>query len=66
MLNAPDEVMREILALEQARKNLAVRERARESFMVFAKHVYEGFIEGSHHRKVAEKFEKLAVNPGSY
>jgi hypothetical protein len=41
--------MREILALEQARKNLAVRERARESFMVFAKHVYEGFIEGSHH-----------------
>ena len=65
MLNAPDEVMREILALEQAKKTLSIRDRAQDNFMVFVKHVYEGFIEGSHHKKVAKQFEKLAVTPGS-
>ena len=42
MLNASDEVLREVLALEQAKKTLSVRERAQDDFMVFAKHVYEG------------------------
>ena len=65
MLNAPDEVMREILALEQAKKTLSIRNRAQDNFMVFVKHVYEGFIEGSHHKQVAKQFEKLAVTPGS-
>ena len=65
MLNASDEVVREILALEQARETLSIRDKAQDSFMAFVKHVYDGFIEGTHHRKVAEKFEKLAVNPGS-
>ena len=65
MLNAPDEVMREILALEQAKKTLSIRDRAQDNFMVFVKHVYEGFIEGSHHKQVAKQFEKLAVTPGS-
>jgi len=65
MLNASDEVMREILALEQAKKTLSIRELAQDNFMVFVKHVYEGFIEGSHHKQVAKQFERLAVNPGS-
>ena len=65
MLNASDEVVREILALEQARKTLSIRDKAQDSFMAFVHHVYSGFIEGTHHKKVAEKFEKLAVNPGS-
>ena len=65
MLNASDDVLREVFALEQAKKTLSVRERAQDDFMVFAKHVYEGFIEGSHHKQVAKKFEKLAKNPGS-
>ena len=45
MLSASDEVLREVLALEQAKKTLSVRERAQDDFMVFAKHVYEGFID---------------------
>ena len=49
MLNAPDEIIREVLALEEARKTLGIRERARDDFMIFVKHVYDGFIEGSHH-----------------
>ena len=65
MLNAPDEVLREILALEQARETLLVRDKVRDSFMAFVKHVYDGFIEGSHHKQVATQFEKLAVDPGS-
>ena len=65
MLTASDEVLREILALEQARNVLEIRERAQEDFMVFVKHVYDGFIEGSHHKQVAKQFEKLSVNRGS-
>ena len=65
MLNAPDEVVREVLALEQAKRTLGIRQRAKDAFMVFVKHVYDGFIEGSHHKQVAKQFEKLAVNPGS-
>ena len=65
MLNAPDEVLREILALEQARKTLLVRDKVQDSFMLFVKHVYDGFIEGSHHKQVAEQFEGLAKNRGS-
>ena len=65
MQSASDEVLREILALEEAHKVLGIRERAQDDFMVFVKHVYEGFIEGSHHKQVAKKFEKLATNRGS-
>jgi predicted phage terminase large subunit-like protein len=65
MFNAPEEVIREVLALEQAKKNLVVRAKAQVDFMAFVKHVYDGFIEGDHHKKVAQKFEKLAANPGS-
>ena len=65
MLTASDEVLREILALEQARNVLEIRERAQEDFLVFVKHVYDGFIEGSHPKQVAKQFEKLSVNRGS-
>ena len=65
MLNAPDEIIREVLALEQAKQTLSIRGRAQDDFMVFVKHVYDGFIEGSHHSQVAKQFEKLARNPGS-
>ena len=65
MFNAPEEVIREVLALEQAKNNLVIRAKAQNDFMAFVKHVYEGFIEGDHHKKVAKQFEKLAANPGS-
>jgi hypothetical protein len=37
-----------------------VREKATDSFMTFAHHVYENFIEGEHHRLIAEKLERVA------
>tara|TARA_R110002110_G_scaffold3346_4_gene17074 strand:+ start:70 stop:1530 length:1461 start_codon:yes stop_codon:yes gene_type:complete len=65
MLNASDEVVREVLALEVAKRKLGVRSESEDNFMSFVKHVYPGFIEGTHHKKVAKLFEKLSVTPGS-
>ena len=51
----PEEKLREILALKQAEVRLVVRDRARSDFMAFAHHVYENFIEGKHHKIIADK-----------
>ena len=56
----PEEALKEILALTEAKKRLDLRENAQEKFMSFAHHVYENFIEGRHHRIIAEKLEKVA------
>ena len=57
----PDEVLKEILALKQAEIRIATREKAQNQFMPFVHHVYENFIEGRHHRVIAEKLEKIAT-----
>ena len=46
----PEEALKEILALTEAKKKLDLREEAENFFMPFAHHVYENFIEGRHHR----------------
>ena len=56
----PEEALKEILALTEAKKKLDIREEAVEKFMPFAHHVYENFIEGRHHRIIAEKLESVA------
>ena len=56
----PREVLQEVLQLEEQKKKLETRELARNKFMAYAKHVYEGFIEGRHHRIIAEKLEAIA------
>ena len=65
MLNAPDEIIREILALEEAKRALSMREKAQDNFLEFVNHVYDGFIQGSHNKQVARRFETLAKTPGS-
>jgi len=57
----PDEVLKEILALKQAEIRIATREKAQNQFMPFVHHVYDNFIEGRHHRIIAEKLEKIAT-----
>ena len=57
----PDEVLKEILALKQAEIRIATREKAQNQFMPFVHHVYDNFIEGRHHRIIAEKLEKIAA-----
>jgi len=56
----PEEALKEILALTEAKKRLDLREQAQHHFMPFAHHVYENFIEGRHHRIIAEKLERVA------
>ena len=56
----PEEALKEILALTEAKKRLDLREEASEKFMPFAHHVYDNFIEGRHHRIIAEKLERVA------
>ena len=56
----PEEVAREILALQQQTVKLHIREKAKDEFMPFVHHVYDGFVEGKHHRVIAEKLERVA------
>ena len=56
----PDEVLKETLLLEEQLKRLDTRDLARDKFMEYAKHVYDGFIEGRHHKIIAEKLEAIA------
>jgi len=57
----PEEVLKEILLLEEQKQKLETRDIARDQFMAYAKHVYDGFIEGTHHRIIAEKLERIAA-----
>ena len=56
----PDDALKEYLELLEGRRTQEVRERAQETFMPFVHHVYENFIEGRHHRVIAEKLERVA------
>ena len=56
----PEEVLKEIYALENQQVKLSIREKAKDEFMPFVHHVYDGFIEGRHHRIIAEKLERVA------
>ena len=56
----PEAALKELLMLTEAKKRLDLREKAQDSFMSFAHHVYENFIEGRHHRIIAEKLERVA------
>jgi|TARA_R110000803_G_scaffold38422_1_gene82984 predicted phage terminase large subunit-like protein len=56
----PEEALKEILALTEAKRRLDLREEAQEKFLPFVHHVYDNFIEGSHHRVIAKKLEAVA------
>lgn len=56
----PEDILKEITALTEAEVRLQTRDKAQKHFMPFAHHVYENFIEGKHHRIIAEKLELVA------
>jgi predicted phage terminase large subunit-like protein len=60
LLSMPDEALKEMLQLIEAKHRLELRDRAQHSFMPFVHHVYDNFIEGRHHRVMAEKLEAVA------
>jgi predicted phage terminase large subunit-like protein len=56
----PEDVLKEVLELTEAKTRLEIRDKAHDRFMPFVHHVYDGFIEGHHHRVIAEKLERVA------
>jgi len=60
LLALPDEVLKEMLQLVEAKHRLELRDKAQNSFMPFVHHVYDNFVEGRHHRIIAEKLERVA------
>ena len=48
-----------LLKLELRRTQLELASKARDSFLTFVTTVWPVFVEGEHHRRIGEKFEKV-------
>ena len=48
-----------LLKLELRKTQLELASKARDSFLTFVSTVWPGFVEGEHHRRIGEKFEKV-------
>ena len=58
--NLPEAQLRDLIISLDEQEILAEREEARGSFMAFVKKVWPSFIEGSHHKRMAKAFERVA------
>ena len=56
----PADVRREFKQLQVMHAERKIQNKAKENFMSFVKCVWPDFIEGAHHRVVAQKFNDLA------
>jgi len=52
--------MKEILQLQERLDLLNARDACRDSFMEYIRHIWPGFIEGEHHRLIADKLTRVA------
>ncbi len=52
----PEAALKELLLLTEAKRKLDLREKAQDSFMAFAHHVYDNFI---HNLQCIDQFESL-------
>ncbi len=57
----PAEVRRELLQLDVSIAEKEIQNKAKNDFMSFVKAVWPEFIEGAHHRVIAQKFNDLAT-----
>ena len=57
----PADVRRELLQLDVSIAEKEIQSRAKNDFMSFVKAVWPEFIEGAHHRVIAQKFNDLAT-----
>ena len=58
--NLPEAKKKEILDLLNSLEEAEKREGARENFMDFVKYMWPAFIEGRHHKIMADAFERIA------
>jgi hypothetical protein len=56
----PADVKKEFVKLAEKLTEKKQKSKVHEDFLTFVKHVWPEFIEGSHHKKIAEKFNDIA------
>jgi len=56
----PPDAQKEFLKLAMKLSEKTKQEKVHNDFLTFVKHVWPEFIEGKHHKKIADKFNKLA------
>ena len=56
----PSDVKKDFLTLQVMYAEKKIQAKAKDDFMSFVKCVWPEFIEGSHHRHIAKKFNQLA------
>ena len=57
----PSDVRKKFLQLQVMYAEKKIQNKAKDDFLSFVKCVWPEFVEGAHHRHVAEKFNKLAT-----
>ena len=57
----PADIRRELLQLQVLVAQKKIKNKAKDDFMSFVKAVWPEFIEGAHHRVIAQKFNDLAT-----
>ncbi len=58
--HVPDDALKEIVAIQDRIKKLKTSGKAQKDFIHYVKQVWDGFIEGEHHRLFAQKLEAVA------
>ena len=56
----PADVRKQFLRLQVMHAEKKIQNKAKNDFLSFVKCVWPEFVEGSHHRHIADKFNKLA------
>jgi hypothetical protein len=56
----PPDAQKEFLKLAMKLEEKSKKEKVHDDFLTFVKHVWPEFIEGEHHKVIADKFNKLA------
>jgi hypothetical protein len=60
LTHVPDDALKEIVMIQNRIKQLSVKEKAQTNFIDYVKNVWDGFIEGEHHKLFAKKLEAVA------
>ena len=56
----PPDAQKEFLKLAMKLNEKTKQSKVHDSFLDFVKHVWPEFIEGKHHKKIADKFNQIA------
>ena len=57
----PADIRRQFKQLQVLHAEKKIQNKAKDDFLSFVKCMWPDFIEGSHHRHIADKFNKLAT-----